>query len=621
MRSTHLPVLLLVVVACADPEDPDAGATDIGFADSGVSDSGVARDAAPDTGPTDQGVELDGDLPDTSPDAAVFSISLASSLGRVTEAASVTLTATPLNGAGETIDFYEGTILLGSAAAPGPFGHQLDFTAAANGTHTYHAEAGPVGQRTISNEVVVVVEIATGLYVDPVGGDDANVGTMAEPLRTIAQASSQAMAGDTIWLLDGTYDVSNQGPNFGAVCPGPFLPTDVNLRAVNPNAVTLEGPQCAYRVDGSSRIEGLHFFGYQQALEFYAGSSTVADTRFEDCGMAMYLRDTAEVLLLAPAAPLITDVQNLAFGVPGATVDGNARLTVRNALIQDILTFNIGVFLARGAGTLIIEGSTFQRIDRSAFRVYDNAHAVVRDTTFDAVGGAGLSAEHATILIGGSNTQNPLDLGVTLERCTMLNNHGHGIAIAYYSNFPTHLGVTLVDTRIQDGFGTAIFNNGLTTADPGLDVAILLRNTTLLGGARGIISVIGNIDIEGGEISGMTGPGIEITASNSPNTLRARGVTFDGDGDDAVRISSPTTVVDLGTAADPGNNLMSAIPANASAVSVLTPIRVDAVGNTWMANEQGADATGHYPASTTIAGPANGRNYELSAGASLVIEP
>ena len=52
-----------------------------------------------------------------------------------------------------------------------------------------------------------------GIWVDPVNGSDTNSGESGSPLKTIEAAKSKAAAasadGDvTVWLMDGTYSVS-----------------------------------------------------------------------------------------------------------------------------------------------------------------------------------------------------------------------------------------------------------------------------------------------------------------------------------------------------------------------------------------------------------------------------
>ena len=65
---------------------------------------------------------------------------------------------------------------------------------------------------------------------------------------------------------------------------------------------------------------------------------------------------------------------------------------------------------------------------------------------------------------------------------------------------------------------------------------------------------------------------------------------------------------DLGTQADPGGNTFMGNTSTGLQINVTTS-PVQAVGNTWNANVQGADAAGHYSPTLQKTGPANGTNY------------
>jgi hypothetical protein len=74
---------------------------------------------------------------------------------------------------------------------------------------------------------------------------------------------------------------------------------------------------------------------------------------------------------------------------------------------------------------------------------------------------------------------------------------------------------------------------------------------------------------------------------------------------------------DLGTPADPGNNhfettIYNAIFMRGSASTV------NASGNTWVPNEQGADGAGHYAVGTVLSG-VNGRNVTCPATSSVTM--
>lgn len=60
--------------------------------------------------------------------------------------------------------------------------------------------------------------------------------------------------------------------------------------------------------------------------------------------------------------------------------------------------------------------------------------------------------------------------------------------------------------------------------------------------------------------------------------------------------------------------------ASLGALNLQALVTAQAVGNTWIPNAQGADASGHYTSATTLAGPANGPNFVAPVGASVVMK-
>jgi Rieske Fe-S protein len=102
---------------------------------------------------------LVGCVDDLSP--TLLGVTLESSSGTVTAAGTVMLTATVANGAPQSVEFYEGDVLLISKAAP-PFTHNLNFASdAANGSRTYVSKIiDATAKSAWSNPVVVKVNIA-----------------------------------------------------------------------------------------------------------------------------------------------------------------------------------------------------------------------------------------------------------------------------------------------------------------------------------------------------------------------------------------------------------------------------------------------------------------------------
>jgi len=121
-------------------------------------------------------------------------------------------------------------------------------------------------------------------------------------------------------------------------------------------------------------------------------------------------------------------------------------------------------------------------------------------------------------------------------------------------------------------------------------------------------------------ITNNRGLGIYIqgVSASVTGTLKMRGSTVSGNGlgIDVFDFG----VADFGTVADPGGNTFAGntelnIDCDGNFGAGLVP----AVGNTWQPNVQGADAQGHYAAST-VQGPVafvNGNNFELGSGWSL----
>jgi hypothetical protein len=69
---------------------------------------------------------------------------------------------------------------------------------------------------------------------------------------------------------------------------------------------------------------------------------------------------------------------------------------------------------------------------------------------------------------------------------------------------------------------------------------------------------------------------------------------------------------DLGTRADPGGNTFTGNTSTGLQLGLGSQVPVPAVGNTWNANVQGADAAGHYSPTLQKTGPTNGTNYLIN---------
>jgi hypothetical protein len=105
--------------------------------------------------------------------------------------------------------------------------------------------------------------------------------------------------------------------------------------------------------------------------------------------------------------------------------------------------------------------------------------------------------------------------------------------------------------------------------------------------------------------------------------VTVRGTHFIEIGGDAVSLSSALASLDMGTATplEPGNNLFQSGANTFTALRVTIVSVVDASGNTWLPNVQGADAQGHYAVGTLQVGPnptvTGGSNFSLFTGSSV----
>jgi hypothetical protein len=187
-----------------------------------------------------------------------------------------------------------------------------------------------------------------------------------------------------------------------------------------------------------------------------------------------------------------------------------------------------------------------------------------------------------------------------------------------------------------DGGPTGInFTGGATTAT--------LTNTTIAGtsgdamtgrvatlemtggelrdNARGGIEVVGgrwtftNVGIKGNPVFGVD---LRGGGATTPGTLVMHGSTVTGNGTGVYLFDN--AIANLGTAAIPGNNTTQGNAGVGLSIDGISgPTNIDAAGNTWRPNVQGASAQGTY-AAVLLNGPvlvANANNFSIAKGWTL----
>jgi hypothetical protein len=122
----------------------------------------------------------------------------------------------------------------------------------------------------------------------------------------------------------------------------------------------------------------------------------------------------------------------------------------------------------------------------------------------------------------------------------------------------------------------------------------------------------GSLRIEGGQI-GTPSSGIYL-AGSKPYTLTLRNVAVDA-GVFGVRLEGDGTAgFDLGTQVSAGGNTIKGASTGLR-LTTAAGVAVQAVGNTWVANNQGADANGKYGLASSVCGNAN--PCDVTAGTGL----
>jgi hypothetical protein len=161
------------------------------------------------------------------------------------------------------------------------------------------------------------------------------------------------------------------------------------------------------------------------------------------------------------------------------------------------------------------------------------------------------------------------------------------------------IGKLSIDTCKLHGCGT-----GLKGAIPG-ELTLLDSEfyDLAFGGAdldTGGPNLGGTVVVEGCQFHDVGNTAMRIGGSNSLLNLRMRNTTINvttmANWDALILNGLNTSVIDLGTLAEPGGNtFIQGLAANATAVRIqLQAVTVQAVGNTWTPSAQGADAQGHY---------------------------
>jgi hypothetical protein len=411
-----------------------------------------------------------------------------------------------------------------------------------------------------------------GLYVG-VDGDDTAAGTETEPFETLARAADVAVAGDTIVFLDGSYTVSGQPVT---------IPSGVDVIAQNAGMVTLNGNGATtlFSLTGDTRLAGLTFVTAGRVALSSQGTLEIHDSVFTNCATScLDLSGSAQAVVVGAEGELLGNG-----GGAFATLQGTASLAISGGVLENYGAG--GIVRATGEATVeladvqvkdgtglvlslkngakgLVSGATVATKSQVLFEQADTSELSVSDSDLSIAGG--VTAFHCFYV--------PATAKLGISRSKL-----HGCGTGVKGAIPVELELT--DTEFYDlSFGGADLDTG--GPNPG-----------------------GRVLVDGCSFHDVTYVAMRIGNGQPLLDLKMRNTVIDvttlANWHALSIVASAASTIDLGTLAEPGNNtFLQHTAALATAVAIPSQaVTVQAVGNTWTPQQQGADDTGHYVVKT-----------------------
>ena len=490
---------------------------------------------------------------------------------------------------------------------------------------------------SVTRTTAVVLASANSLFFDPVNGLDANPCTAVAPCRTLTRQLALAPPGTTFSLADGMYSATSEGH------PTLTIPDGAIVQAIHPGQATLASMPVL--LAGSATISGIAI-GPEGPSATYCGAIEAGSANFilppnptltligvsSNCVGFLSIGGGVKATMTPGALPggvYTTGLNGAGSPVAGRTwvsIGGGAELLVQGGVIEGSNTGNTGgadqgVFNAFQA-ELTLDGVTLRNWAESAFEA-SNANLTLRNgTVIDHVG-------DSTNPAGCAVKTGSYSSSLTMDHATLSNVSGIGICVESNGNTTETEAISLTQSTITNATGAAIQDiGGLGTGS----VAITADGLGLVGNAYGLYwtARAGSIDIRNSSITGSTattaGAGLFFNPQHAAGlSFKLRNSTVSNNAQDGALFSQfENSTIDLGTTADPGGNTLTGNGTTGLHIDALGGAgTINAVGNTWIANQQGADAVGHYsvaPAYTPVpkTGAASGANYKIENAVSTL---
>jgi hypothetical protein len=397
-------------------------------------------------------------------------------------------------------------------------------------------------------------EIPSELFVDPALGTEQDTCSRTQPCKTLTQALAQATAGQTIYLGSGTYGRDTEAMNL-------TVPAGVTIEAMTPGGALLLGNRpegaTALTLQGDATLRGLHISGFYAGIAALEGEVTLDSLAIEQTQVGLLLQGPVQMV-----------AQSVSF-----TAGGQA--------------FQMG-----SAAELRLVGGT------------------ISDMGPNCAGGVGIGylQESAHVIFEGVTAQNnfgSLELrqasSADINDSTLSNNGTDGCGRSTHIDLGESASLRMMNTTVEQGPGSGV-------------LALSDNQVTIMGG-----SFLGNeqlealdvnasyLDVRGTKFSGYF---TAVRIGRGSNVFRD--VTINGNLVGIDWNSDENGILDLGSAEAPGNNTIQQNANVGLLVRGSAPAVINAVGNTWIPGEQGADVNGKMPPGTTLTGPVTGSNVEIS---------
>ena len=179
---------------------------------------------------------------------------------------------------------------------------------------------------------VFQADVTDALYVDAVNGSDTNSGTSStDAWKTLQKAGNNVSAGDTVLIMNGTYEVDGGAQLLNTTADGTAdnWITWTNFPGHSP-ILGDAGTSFAMRIRGDyHRIKGLHFRGTSDECISMADSGVamrnveILDNYFEDCGIGFQdcNNSNGKSAIFANRSMLNVLVEGNTFDRPGRAAD------------------------------------------------------------------------------------------------------------------------------------------------------------------------------------------------------------------------------------------------------------------------------------------------------------